>query len=883
MNRLRQGNESAATSGLEPEGGAATSDVDLVHAARRGDKRAFVEIVARHQAMVCGIALGILGDFAASEDAGQEAFLTAWRKFHDLREPARLRAWLGQIARNAALGHLRRKRGHDTLEDTPELVDESPAPDEIAANEEEASLVRKSLAKLPETYRMPLILFYREGRSVRAVADSLAISEDAVKQRLARGREMLRDRMSVLIEKVLTRTGPTPIFTMTLAAAIGALVAPAAVAGGAFTAAAAGTTSTAAPSASLFTAISASKTMLIIATLAAAVCVPIGYQVRMRSEPHAAPTVVAKVESATAAAPEQAPPSFESSAIFAEWKRLHDTHGTNVEAMPRIYREIARLNESLRRQGFRAALMAEWVQLNPTNAMAGFRDRTIDASQRRQFIGEWLAQDAVTAVDAFMKGGRGWEAIVRDSLPELARRAPARVASIVAKLPRPESSLDSQVHDAFAIVAEGGIDSARAAAEAMPDPNRDQALAGVAQAWGKRDLEGAIAWAKKLPDGTDRDEVIRSALVGSAATDPVSALERVSLVPPGGRKGYFASTTGARVLQEATIVDFDATVSWLAAHPGRLSDEDLMGLASLVGEKLNADPAGFLTQYASAGSLPAILPAITNVLVKESSGQRRAVWEWLKGQPEDSTTRQLKRQVLSTWGEQDTAMAFRLADDPPRTSEGNAQLDLLAEGLLGHGAVLHRLERLLEAAPERLHQALTVSAFNHLNADTLADPRRWMALLSQLPDTARVRGTEALAHAWAEQTPEDAIRWAASMPAGEARVEAVAAIASTWAAKDSPAASVWVAVMPPGAERDRGAQALVLAIAEEFPREAWEWAMSIADTERRTLAATHAAKGMAARDSVTARALVENGPFTQEAKAAIQSALETISQNRIAP
>jgi DNA-directed RNA polymerase specialized sigma24 family protein len=56
--------------------GASLSDTELVCAARRGDKRAFVEIVARHQAMVCGIALGILGDFAASEDAGQEAFLT---------------------------------------------------------------------------------------------------------------------------------------------------------------------------------------------------------------------------------------------------------------------------------------------------------------------------------------------------------------------------------------------------------------------------------------------------------------------------------------------------------------------------------------------------------------------------------------------------------------------------------------------------------------------------------------------------------------------------------------------------------------------------------------------------------------------------------------
>src|ERR1043166_5435211 len=132
-------------------------DAELVLAARRGDKKAFVEIVARHQAMVCGIALGILGDFAASEDAAQEAFLTAWRKFHDLREPERLRAWLGQIARNAALGHLRSRRGQESLEDARVVVDEAPQPDEAAANEEEAALVRDSLAKLPVPYRLPLV------------------------------------------------------------------------------------------------------------------------------------------------------------------------------------------------------------------------------------------------------------------------------------------------------------------------------------------------------------------------------------------------------------------------------------------------------------------------------------------------------------------------------------------------------------------------------------------------------------------------------------------------------------------------------------------------------------------------------------------------------
>src|SRR4051812_46407756 len=105
------------------------SDAQLVRACGRGDKSAFVEIVARHQAMVCGVAFAVLNDFAASEDAAQEAFLTAWRKIHDIREPERLRAWLAQIARNAALGQVRRQRHGEKLDDALGFSDTAAKPD----------------------------------------------------------------------------------------------------------------------------------------------------------------------------------------------------------------------------------------------------------------------------------------------------------------------------------------------------------------------------------------------------------------------------------------------------------------------------------------------------------------------------------------------------------------------------------------------------------------------------------------------------------------------------------------------------------------------------------------------------------------------------------
>ncbi|HMJ90570.1 MAG TPA: sigma-70 family RNA polymerase sigma factor [Candidatus Acidoferrum sp.] len=853
---------------------AATADADLVHASRTGDKRAFVEIVARHQAMVCGVALGVLGDFAASEDAAQEAFLTAWRKLHDLREPERLRPWLAQIARNAALGHLRRQRGHHELDDALTVADESPLPDEVAAMEEETALVREALARLPETYRLPLVLFYREGQSVSAVAESLGLSDDAVKQRLARGREMLRDRMSGLIETVLTRTGPTPVFTMTIAVTIGALASPAAIAGAVFTtaSAAAGVTATASTT-PLLTAMSTSKTCLIAAAVVAAVCIPVGYRFSAGHVPPAtASRISAPVTNETGGA-QSAVPTFENSALFAEWRGLHETYGTTPDAMPAIYKAIADMNDPFRRRAFRAALISEWVQLDPANGLKFFLSRSGESSQRRQFFEEWLAQDAGAAVNTLVTSGPGWEKIARDSLTDIARCVPSHVPEIVSRLPKSEDYWDTKVNDAFAILAESGLASARKAAESMTGPNREQALAGVARAWAKSDLTSAIKWAKALPDGIDRDEIIRAALIGKAVTDPIAALDQISIVPAGGRDGYFATTTGSRVIRAAADVDYDGTVTWIAANPGRLGHYDMMGLAKAVTDRLNADPAGFLLRHAADGSLQALMPAIQSAILNEAGGQRAAIWDWLKTQPENDATATLRRQVLDSAGYQDPSLALKMAKDLPRTTEGDAQVKLLAQSLWNGGQMLHRYDKLVEQAPERLRAALIESAFTLRPDSEVYDAQVWIGRLAQLPESARARGTESVARNWAAQAPDEAVAWVSSMPAGETRSSAVAAIASTWAAKDASTAAAWVAAMSPGLERDRSANSLVQAITEQYPKQAWDWALTIDDSVQRNSALTHVANKIPARDREAARQWIESAPLAPELKAQLQSGL----------
>lgn len=852
------------------------TDAELVRAARQGDKRAFVAIVARHQSMVCGIALGVLGDFAASEDAGQEAFLTAWRKIQELREPEKLRAWLAQIARHAALMQLRKRRGHDDLEEAAALPDGSLAPDEATATEEEAALVRDSLSRLPESYRVPLVLFYRDGQSVRAVAEALSISEDAVKQRLARGREMLREQMSGLVETVLTRTGPTPVFTMGVAMAIGALMAPAAMAGAAFatSAAAAGTTSSTLSS-QLVTAMSTTKTCVITAVAVAAVCIPVGYHITPGFTPGQSFTRDELSGAGLSSNATKAPPSFENSAIFAEWRRLHEIHGTTAEAMPALYDAIAAIEDPFRRRSFRAALIAEWVQVDPVGGFNFFQTQR-DGSQRNLFFQEWLARDVHGAVDTLLGSDVRWEYVPGDALKEIAHKLPARAIELIERLPKPTSHWDTRVRDTFATIAERDLASARASAEALQGANREQALAGVANAWARRDIDAAVKWARSLPEGIDRDEVIRGALFGRATVDPVSALNLVGLVPPGGRQNYFADTTGARVLREAGVSDYDGTVAWLAANPGSLGHDDLMGIANVVSEKLNADPASFLNRHAADNSLAAIMPAINSALMNDSGGQRGAVWDWLRTQPQTEATKALRQHVLNSASYQDPELALRLASELPRTPDGEAQIQTLVNGLFNGGQMLHRFEKLIEQAPERLRQPIIESAFQQLREDTFTDASTWIARLSMLPESSRARATENIARAWAHQAPDEAAAWVNTLAAGATRSDATAAIVSSWGQKDARGAGDWIAAMPASMERDRCAGQLAMAVADRQPAEALTWIMTIANAAERERVAMQTAQIMSARQPELARDWIQTAPLSAENKARLRTNLERV-------
>ncbi|WP_435020333.1 RNA polymerase sigma factor [Tundrisphaera sp. TA3] len=200
------------------------TDPDLWRRAAGGDSGAFAVLVERYQSLVCAVAYGTCGDLALSEDVAQETFWAAWRGRASLADPTRIRAWLCGIARNLGRNAGRRAArpawAAEAIDASREPIAANPSPADAAVSREEEDLVRDALGRLPESYRVPLILYYREDRSVAEVAAALDLSEEAVRQRLARGRGMLRDRVDAIVESGLRRSRPTRTFTAAVMAGL---------------------------------------------------------------------------------------------------------------------------------------------------------------------------------------------------------------------------------------------------------------------------------------------------------------------------------------------------------------------------------------------------------------------------------------------------------------------------------------------------------------------------------------------------------------------------------------------------------------------------------------------------------------------------------------
>jgi len=156
-----------------------------------GDHLSFAEIVQQHQRMVFSIAWHFLRNRALAEEVAQEIFLQLYQNLSSIQSPAHLTHWLRRVTAHRCIDQSRRLKPDVALEEVPEPTARMQMPDPLLHQQ-----LRKSVAALPEKWRMMVILRYQEGLDLAEISELLDVPLNTVKSGLQRSLLELRRKLT---------------------------------------------------------------------------------------------------------------------------------------------------------------------------------------------------------------------------------------------------------------------------------------------------------------------------------------------------------------------------------------------------------------------------------------------------------------------------------------------------------------------------------------------------------------------------------------------------------------------------------------------------------------------------------------------------------------
>ena len=179
-------------------------DAALVARVQSGEIDGFEELVRRHSRRIFGTLAGLLGNVDDAHDATQDVFLKAFENIGRFQGRSKFSTWLTSIAINAGTDLLRHRKPSEPLEEgqgdegfRPRLVQKwAEDPERLLAASQMNELVREAVLRLPEKYRVAVLLRDINQLSTEEAAAALDLSVPALKARVLRGRLMLRESLT---------------------------------------------------------------------------------------------------------------------------------------------------------------------------------------------------------------------------------------------------------------------------------------------------------------------------------------------------------------------------------------------------------------------------------------------------------------------------------------------------------------------------------------------------------------------------------------------------------------------------------------------------------------------------------------------------------------
>ena len=196
------------------------NDVQLIRRILSGDDEAFSILVRRHQKGIHALAWRKVGDFHVAEEITQDTFLQVYKNLAQLKNPNQFAGWMYVIASRLCLKWIQKHKNTSvihSLENTlVEEIDESSYTHHVSEQrkaeitENRHELVKKLLAKLPESERTIVTLYYLGEMTAKEIGKYLGVSVNTVKSRLRRGRKRLQEQQEELLVSETLGSIPFP-------------------------------------------------------------------------------------------------------------------------------------------------------------------------------------------------------------------------------------------------------------------------------------------------------------------------------------------------------------------------------------------------------------------------------------------------------------------------------------------------------------------------------------------------------------------------------------------------------------------------------------------------------------------------------------------------
>jgi RNA polymerase sigma-70 factor (ECF subfamily) len=170
------------------------TEKEIIERCVKGQREMYSLLIEKYQEMVFTVAYRVLGDESAAKDAAQESFLSAYLSLGHFKGNSRFSSWLVSIALNKCRDMLRRRKEAVPLPDMADtLRSGGEGPLEQLETKQTRDMLQAALNMLPNDYREAVVLKHVQGLDYHEMSELCGVSEGALKVRVHRGREMLRN------------------------------------------------------------------------------------------------------------------------------------------------------------------------------------------------------------------------------------------------------------------------------------------------------------------------------------------------------------------------------------------------------------------------------------------------------------------------------------------------------------------------------------------------------------------------------------------------------------------------------------------------------------------------------------------------------------------